>query len=348
MSSVSPKDKARVRHIKRPLGADKTDAVGEVCVSDVPEKDMLPFHQSFRVFGAPWEVSTNSRSILEAARESFSPTNTSGGTTEFSLRFWVNSEESAIWPNPHVRGLGHLVFVGFGSCSSAIVDLYSRRIVGRFSRQMAADLNHWKTVIFPILLTIVSGSLGVAEVHCACVAIDERGILLSGPSDSGKSTLSFALAQAGLGFLSDDRTFCSLRDGKLLAWSTPALLKLRSEAGAWFEEFQGKHPRDVQNGELVFRFDPGRQFGLRRLLQCEPKWLVFLERQATSGFCMRPIFRSEAAFRLEKDMIAEFPAALEKQAMIIDKLTELPCWQLQYGGSPQSISEQLLHHFERG
>jgi hypothetical protein len=220
-------------------------------------------------------------------------------------------------------------------------------MIGRFSAQMAADRDHWKTVIFPILLSIVAGSLGIVELHCACVASEHGGILLAGPSGSGKSTLSFALAQSGLGFLSDDRTFCSLREGRLSAWSVPTLLKLRPEAGAWFEEFHGQQARDMLNGEPVFRFDPVRQFGLRRPQRCEPRQIIFLERRAESGFCLGAISRSEAAARLEQDLMAEFPAALEKQAVIIDKLTQLPCWRLQYAGRPQEIAEQLVRHFKR-
>jgi hypothetical protein len=92
----------------------------------------------------------------------------------------------------------------------------TRRVIGRFSASMAADHSYWKTVIFPILLTTIGASVGIAELHCSGVAKKQGGLLLVVPGRSGKSTLAVALAQAGFAFLSDDRTFCSWRNGQLL------------------------------------------------------------------------------------------------------------------------------------
>jgi hypothetical protein len=54
--------------------------------------------------------------------------------------------------------------------------------------------------------------------------------------------------------------------------------------------------------------------------------------------------RSLARSRIEIDLMAEAPAAVEAQTEIIEKLLALPCWHLQYGGSPQEIAEQLTRH----
>ena len=305
-----------------------------------------PLYERYIVVGATCSFATNSADLLAVARGTFLPADLAGAIDDFSIRFWIDDAQPARppWPKPYVRGLDHLVFIGFGARSSMLVDLRARRVIGRFSSGMVADATYWKTVIFPMLLSIVAGSVGLVELHASCVARDQRGLVLIGPKGSGKSTLAMALTDAGFRFLADDRIFCSLDRDKLRAWAMPRPLKLRREAAAWFEEFRGREPRDVQNGELVFHCDPNQQSGALGARECEPRVLVFLDRQEVSGFAMLPMDRHEARSRIEIDLMAEAPAAVEAQAETIEKLLALPCWHLQYGGNPHKIAEQLTPH----
>jgi serine kinase of HPr protein (carbohydrate metabolism regulator) len=54
-------------------------------------------------------------------------------------------------------------------------------------------------------------------VHASCVAIRGRGILIIGPSGSGKSDLALRLIDRGAQLVSDDQTLVSLENGRLLA-----------------------------------------------------------------------------------------------------------------------------------
>ncbi|HXO30969.1 MAG TPA: hypothetical protein VN901_01305 [Candidatus Acidoferrales bacterium] len=307
-----------------------------------------PLLEHYTVAGAVCSFSTNCEAILEAARESFLPVGTPPLAVDFSVRFWVDHTHSAQppWPKPYVRGLNHLVFAGFDSGSSMLADPRTRRVIGRFSASMAADHSYWKTVIFPILLTTIGASVGIAELHCSCVANKQGGLLLVGPGRSGKSTLAVALAQAGFAFLSDDRTFCSWRNGKLSAWGLATTLKLRGDAQAHFRELQSKRPTDLQNGEPSFRLEPQSGLGLERARRCEPRLLVFLERSESPMFSLTDMSSEEATARLEADLVAELPEAAAMQAKVIARLTELPCRRLQYGGQPQEVAKELALHFD--
>lgn len=294
--------------------------------------------------GAVFTFSTNSEQLLDAARHTFRPIRQRSARVDFSVRFWVDhaSQELLPWPKPYVRGLDHLVFAGFNAGSSMLADLRAHRVIGRFSSNMAADGKYWRMVIFPMLLSVVAGSLGIVELHASCVATQHRGMVLIGPSSSGKSTLAMALTATGRRLLSDDRTFCSLKRGKLLVWGVPRPLKLRREAAHWFAEFRSREPVDVQNGERVFLWDPHLEVNGEPARECVPEVLVFLERQHHSAFQMCPISRAEARSRIERDLLAEAPAAVRKQRKTIDSLLALPRWRLRYGGRPQLIADQLL------
>lgn len=308
-----------------------------------------PLCEFYTAAGTVCSLSTNCETLLEAARESFQRIEDPPGAVDFSFRFWVDYSSSVLpaWPKPYVRGLNHLVFAGFDSASSMLADLRARRVIGRFSAAIGDDRSYWKTVVFPVLLTITGASIGIVELHCSCVAKRQSGLLLVGAGRSGKSTLAVALAQEGFGFLSDDRTFCSWQKGKLTAWGLATTLKLRSDAGNHFIELKDKPAMVLPNGERGFRFEPELALGLERIRGCEPRLLVFLERRENPEFCLTDLSPQEAKARLEEDLMAELPGGAAGQMQVVGKLVELPCCLLQYGGRPQIVAQKLAAHFEQ-
>ena len=54
-------------------------------------------------------------------------------------------------------------------------------------------------------------------VHATCVAIAKRGLLILGPSGSGKSSLGLALMALGAKLVADDRTILANTKGILVA-----------------------------------------------------------------------------------------------------------------------------------
>jgi hypothetical protein len=205
-------------------------------------------------------------------------------------------------------GTGHLVFASFDEGSSVLADLRACRVIGRFSVGMAADVAYWQSVIFPMLLTIVGSSVGIAELHCACVARGQGGLLLAGPSGAGKSTLALALSQQGFGFLSDDRTFCSIENGEAQVWGLPTPIKLRPEATLWFDELWEERLTETRSGGPAFWLDPEHLIGVKRVRHSRPTSLIFLERGSTSEFRLSPMSPSEALRRLNGGLMATFPA----------------------------------------
>ena len=69
-----------------------------------------------------------------------------------------------------------------------------------------------------------------ANIHASCVAIDGRGVLLLGPSGSGKSDLALRLVDEGAKLVADDRCELFVRGRKLCArppHSIAGLLEMR-------------------------------------------------------------------------------------------------------------------------
>jgi HPr kinase/phosphorylase len=73
-----------------------------------------------------------------------------------------------------------------------------------------------------------AAAAGMTQIHATCVEIDGVGILLRGPSGSGKSDLALRLIDGGARLVADDRTDLAVEDGRLVA-SCPAALGGRIE-----------------------------------------------------------------------------------------------------------------------
>ena len=316
---------------------------------DFLHKDaQTPLSEHYTVAGAVCHLSTNSRDLLEAAYGSFLPVERTPLSVDFSVRLWVDPSDvtQPPWPKPYVRGLDHLVFAGFSAGSSLVADLRRRRVIGRCSPAMAADATYWKRVIFPMVLTIVGPSVGIAELHCACVTNDQGGVFLVGPSGSGKSTLALALAKIGFGLLSDDRTFCSLKNGEVLGWGLQTRIKLRPETAIWFQELRTEQLTDSHGGEPAFWLDP-EGLNLKRARFCRPSSLIFLERQQAPQFSISRMSSVEALGRLNTDLTTELPDAVARRSEAVARLVEFPCWLLRSGGDPHTVARNILQHVAR-
>ena len=74
-----------------------------------------------------------------------------------------------------------------------------------------------------------SGAVILNTVHATCVAVAKRGVLIMGPSGSGKSALGLALMALGAILVADDRTLLANKAGALVARS-PAPIRGLIEA----------------------------------------------------------------------------------------------------------------------
>jgi hypothetical protein len=209
---------------------------------------------------------------------------------------------------------------------------------------MAGDADYWQRVIFPTLVGLASDALGVTVIHCACVERDGAGLLLAGESGAGKSTLSLAIARCGFAFLSDDWTYLSHAGGQLNAWGLVTPLKLLPDAVLHFPQLRNLEPEVSLNGERAYEVDPEDLFGIKRSLRCEPRWLVFVERQDKPGHAFVRMAPREAARRLgsaQGCLPRELSGLREIQSATIGSLVERECWLLRHGESPGAIAQAL-------
>jgi hypothetical protein len=322
-------------------------------MGDFLKKDVeTPLYGCYLAAGARLRIETNSESILAIARANLEPSDDGHDQEEVRLKLWVEDEHSQCpATKPYFRGLGHLVFSGYDDRSSLLIDLRNRCGAGRFTQALARNPRYWKTAVFPSLLGIVGPSVGLTSLHCACVSWKGKGLLLAGGAGAGKSTLSLALAQAGLDFLSDDRTLVRSSNGKLLAFGLSHEMKQRADAVVHFPGLRSVECETfwcdtLWKGEPALRFDPVQLLGVTRAESCEPCWIVFLERQADPIFQLEEVAPEEAAMLLEQDLHLEMPEASQRQRLTVRALSQKFCYRLRYGGGdPHAAAGALRQLF---
>ena len=69
------------------------------------------------------------------------------------------------------------------------------------------------------------------QVHATCVEIGGTGVLLRGPSGSGKSDLALRLIDGGAGLVADDRADLTLEEGRVVVTAPPEIAGLLEVRG---------------------------------------------------------------------------------------------------------------------
>jgi hypothetical protein len=142
---------------------------------------------------------------------------------------------------------------------------------------------------------------GLYELHAAgVVSPSGEGILIIGPSRSGKSNLAAQLASAGWQYLSDDTVLLYSRTGDIHAHALRRMFALTDEvfSAAGLAQSDSIKVSVVPFDPLKKRFEPAPVFPGRFALSCKPTRLLFprIENDAVSRIQL--LNRSETMARL--------------------------------------------------
>jgi hypothetical protein len=228
------------------------------------------------------------------------------------------------------------VIASFGPNNVFTFDLARHNIVATISEEVAGDRAFWDRTLLPIAVGVLGPALGVVPVHCACLVIDNAGLLIAGESGAGKSTLSVALAQSGFDFISDDWTYLSLNGRKLIAHGLSIPAKLLPDAIQHFPLLAQYTLSPALNQELAYEL-PAQNVGAQVLSSCEPRWFLFLERVAAEQCRLDPISVDEARHYIDTSverLPSELQEMCDRRSSIIAHVPRLSCWKLRYGGPP--------------
>jgi hypothetical protein len=307
------------------------------------DQTVLPHSRELCFAGVACDLQTNSPELGRVLEFLSIPANLLC-LSRFSARVAVDEFSDEAAAEPHFRGLHHVVIASFGRSNVFVFDILRRTLSASISGVVSRDVRFWKEKLIPITLGVLGASMGLVPVHCACLESEGDGLLIAGVSGAGKSTLSVALAGGGFKYVSDDWTYISQRHDEIVAHGTSAPVKLLPDAITHFQSLQGYSPQMSMNGELAYEVDIADAFGARVERECEPRWLIFLERMQRAGAEFVPMSSADARNYISSSVERLPPQLCEAAAMrekTIESVSMLPCWRFQYGGTPQFAAKQL-------
>jgi HPr Serine kinase C-terminal domain len=313
----------------------------------------LAYSQCCTFAGKPVVVRSNSAAILNYVVGFFSPRNDPGRTLDAAPVITLIMSDRQTHEHqdaPWFRGRGYFALARFTGADAVWFNLRSRTAFGVFSSRLVSDPDRWRKDILPTVAGILAPVISIAPVHAACLSTSGAGVLLTGPSGIGKSTLAITLARLGYRFLADEWTYLAESNGEALAWSLPVPVKLLPDAITYFPELSSYRCTTSLNGELAYEVSPQQCFTLSRAASCRVVSIVLLERSAERGCRIEPITPSEAISRLAADiepLTGQLAPAYQQQLATLHKLSHSDCFRFLFNAPPLPAARAIHHALNR-
>jgi hypothetical protein len=229
-----------------------------------------------------------------------------------------------------------LRYVNLGQRSFLAVDLERREAVGFLAEQFVADDPRFRQLSpLDMLLCMTASSLGLTALFGGCVGVKDRGIMIFGPPNSGKTTASYLAAKHGLEFHADQVVFLDMSGGALRGWGDPFPVVFRPETLDFLPELR-ETARWSRYADLSFYYFDKSPLQARWAQPVTPICSLFLQRGCAGEAQLREMTREDAVTRLRECML--FGEDPRFEAQITAALTALaagPIYNLQYGRDPK-------------
>jgi hypothetical protein len=296
-----------------------------------------PYVAALPVMGRTLQLETNDLRILERAAEVFAPyPGSPDGQPDFLWRIVIQShpQMNPPWPKRSAFSDDSLRFAEFGQKNFLAVDLEACEGIGFLAEGLADDELGLTWPFIDTIFYLTAGSLGLVSLTATCVASGEKGLLVMGPPDSGKTSASYLAAKDGLSFHSDQAVFLETKNHGLCAWGDFFPAVFRPQALQFFPELQAS-ARPLSYCDLTFYYLSKRKFQSPRAHPVVPVCCVFLERNSTPEPRLTSVSRADLLRRLFESLPFKDDNKFDAQrASILGSLVELPAYHLAYGSDP--------------
>ncbi|MBA3912593.1 MAG: hypothetical protein H0X25_01750, partial [Acidobacteriales bacterium] len=181
---------------------------------------------------------------------------------------------------PTCRGYAHLVAMVADAENHVTCDLQSGMAFGWVTEAAAAQRGHLRYHFLEAAALILLVAKYLTPIHAACVSLGDSGVLLCGDSGAGKSSLSFACAQRGWTYVTDDGSYLVRDSHDRTVVANPNLIRFRSSAKSLFPELGDQDITRRLNGEFGIELRTQEIPGLRISSQPRIDHVVMLRRRS--------------------------------------------------------------------
>ena len=289
----------------------------------------LPYRTVVYPLGFAVEVITNEEAVLAIVDDCWGGLRQLHSNPLLQIRIVVSEGGSAgCPPAPVLRAQHNLLAIVADAHNHAVCD--HKHGLSLIWLNYAA-LQHPKYLCYHFIETATCSLIQpsyVTGLHAACVSRYGHGLLLTGDSGAGKSSLAYACARAGWTYTSDDGSWL-LRDGdRPRVVGDCRQVRFRPSAKELFPELQDRDLTPRVQGKPSIEV-PTSELGLITAEQAIIRSIVFLNRQPSAVAELIPIPR-ETAFRHFENFLAHVGEARQAHIEILQRISAIDVYELQY------------------
>jgi hypothetical protein len=241
--------------------------------------DEFPLRATHFPCGVPLEISTNSQAVIDAAQQSWGPFPKLLDVDPIHVRIGVSdSKRTDLPPAPSILGQRGTISIIGDAENFGICDVASGFSFGWVTPATLADQSFFRYHFMDLMAGLLYTPPNFGVVHSACVSLNGRGVLLCGHSRAGKSSLSFACAQRGWTFTTDDAVYTIRKKPGRRVIGNPLLVRLRPDAPKLFPHLENRAVILRQNGEFGFEIPTAELPEIATAFTSEIDHVVFLNR----------------------------------------------------------------------
>src|SRR5581483_6009118 len=238
------------------------------------------------------------------------------------------------WPQRSVFSQDGLRYAQFGHRNFAVVDIDAREAVAFVSEDLVADGPGFTSPFIDTLFYMSSGRLGLAPLACACVGLQNRGLLILGRPNQGKTTAAYLASRNGLTFHADQSVFLDFTDSGLRAWADFVPLAFRPDSLQFLPELETL-TRPFSYCDFRFYYMSKDSLGSEQSGFVTPVCCVLLERECSFTPRLIRLEQSEFAISLPEHLAFEDADRFDGQRRaVLEAVGKLPAYRLSYGSDP--------------
>ena len=327
---------------------------GKAC-SDAARQDLLrrftptPHSTDLQLMHRTVRLETNSEAMLTLALKFFERhQHGKSGPPEFLWRIVCESDPRVQTLDVQLSAFSDsgLRYVNIGQRGFLAVDTERREACGFLADPFVDGVREIKNSRpLDILFCLTAPLLGLTALAGGCVGVKDRGALVFGIPNSGKTTACYLAAKLGMEFHADQTVFLDTDRDVLHAWGDLFPAVFRPETLEFLPELRQSTHRSTR-GELSFFYLDKAPFQSASALPVTPVCSFFLERGVTGKPHLTEIRPEDAVSRLRGCLLFREDERFDKQvAAALNALASRPIYNLQYGNDPKtatSIIEKML------
>ncbi|MBV8812006.1 MAG: hypothetical protein JO033_25340 [Acidobacteriaceae bacterium] len=292
----------------------------------------MPFQHVLFPFGFPVQIKSNDSVVVRLAEQSWGRFEQHFRDSPIEVRFLVSDFLARRRPPPPIyRAQGTLLTLVADAHNFGCCDLANGFGFACVAPGTVAKRDYFRFYFLESMVCMLLDNRHLVAVHAACVAIEDHGVLLVGPSGVGKSSLAYACMRRGWTYISDDGSSLLRRRPGRVVVGNPQSFRFRPSASVLFPELQG-HAK-LRNGKPTVEITTEQLRAGKTTTQCRIDYVVFLNRQKdeVDPPHLTPVARDESLRRLfQKNVWPTELSTNEERLEAVERLLDAQLLELTY------------------